>query len=78
MNETTTVRVQSSTRDRLRKAAKGEHVTVDTLIRAALDAYEWSQLRKQATSESLALLNDPEEQRAAREINAEMASLRAW
>ena len=78
MADTTTIRVQRSTRDLLRQAADIEHVTLDTLIRAALEAHEWNRLRKQATVESLALRDDPCEQSAVAQIAAQMDALRAW
>jgi hypothetical protein len=78
MAETTTIRVQRSTRELLRAAAGAEHVTFDTLIRTALEAHEWNRLRKQAAAESLALRDDPHEQAVAQEIAAQMDALRAW
>jgi predicted transcriptional regulator len=81
MADTTTVKVQVSTRSRLNEIGAATRRTVDEVIRDALDALErerWQALRRTAADQAAALAGDEGDQGEARAIQADLAGLRAW
>lgn len=75
MSETTTVRVQKSTRDLLREAADAEHVSVDAVIQDALKAYEWEKYKTQARADSQRIASDPREWELAKGISRDFEAM---
>lgn len=75
---TTTIRVQTSTRDAIRRLSEARSQTADTVIQQALQALEWQDLRAQAAREAASIRADPREQQLAREVAEDMDSLDAW
>lgn len=68
----TTVRVQSTTRDLINKLAEATGLSVDGVIREALAAMEWKMLRAQAAEDARRLRDDPREAGPRREVMADL------
>ncbi len=77
MSNTTTVKVQTSTRDRLAAVGVARRLTADQVIVSALEAMERDELRKRAAAEALAFRDDPDEIAEIRAIQEDMAALHA-
>ena len=77
MGDTTTVKVQTSTRDLLLRLGAARRQTADQVILAALAAMERDERRSVAAAEARAIKDDPEDLAEIRAIQQEMAALRA-
>lgn len=77
MTDTTTVKVQSSTRDRLMEIGASRRETADQVIRAALAAMQREERRRTAAAEARAIANDPADLAEVLAIQQDMAALRA-
>ena len=75
---TTTVRVRATTRDAIRRIGEERAQTADTVIREALRALEWRDLRERAAQQARVLRDDPREQRLAREVARDLDEISAW
>lgn len=75
MAQTTTVKVQTSTRDLLLQIGAARHQTADQVILAALAAMQRDERRKVAAAEAEAIRNDPADLAEIREIQRDMAAL---
>ncbi|MBW3639491.1 MAG: hypothetical protein KY451_06570 [Actinobacteria bacterium] len=81
MAQTTTVKVQITTRTRLKEIGAATRRTADEVILAGLAALErerWQQLRLRATEQAAALVDDEADLAEARAIEADLAEFRAW
>ena len=77
MGDTTTVKVQTSTRDLLLRLGAARRQTADQVILAALAAMERDERRSVAAAEARAIKDDPEDLAEIRAIQQDMAALRA-
>ena len=80
MADTTTVKVQVSTRTRLNAIGAATRRTVDEVIREALDALgreRWQTLRRTAAEQAAALADDEHDRAEAQAIQDDLAALRA-
>lgn len=77
MADTTTVKVRMSTRDLILDIGAARHQSADQVIRAALVAMQRDERRGTAAAEARAIKDDPDDLAEVREIQAEMAALRA-
>jgi hypothetical protein len=77
MADTTTVKVQMSTRDLLLRLGAARRQSADQVIVSALAAMERDERRQLAAAEALAIKNDPEDLAEIRAIQQDMAALRA-
>jgi len=75
MADTTTVKVQRSTRDLLLRIGAARRQSADQVIRDALEAMRRDERRRVAAAEARAIKDDPEELAEIRAIQAEMAAL---
>ena len=75
MADTTTVKVQTSTRDLLMKIGAARHESADQVIRAALAAMERDERRRIAAAEARAISNDPVDRAEIQAIQQDMATL---
>jgi Arc/MetJ-type ribon-helix-helix transcriptional regulator len=75
MADTTTVKVQTSTRDLLLQIGAARRQSADQVIRAALAAMQRDERRRLAAAESLAIKDDPADLAEIREIQQDMAAL---
>jgi hypothetical protein len=75
MASTTTVKVQTSTRDLLLRIGASRHQTADQVIVAALAAMERDERRRVAAAEARAIKDDPADLAEIREIQQDMAAL---
>ena len=75
MASTTTVKVQTSTRDQLLRIGASRHQTADQVIVAALAAMERDERRRVAAAEARAIKDDPADLAEIREIQQDMAAL---
>lgn len=81
MAQTTTVKVQITTRTRLKEIGAATRRTADEVILAGLAALErerWQQLRLRATEQAAALVDDEADLAEAQAIQADLAEFRAW
>lgn len=81
MAQTTTVKVQITTRTRLKEIGAVTRRTADEVILAGLAALErerWQQLRLRATEQAAALVDDEADLAEAQAIQADLAEFRAW
>jgi hypothetical protein len=78
MGNTTTVKVQTSTRDLLLRLGAARRQTADQVILAALSAMERDERRSVAAAEARAIKDDPVDLAEIRAIQQDMAALRAW
>jgi len=76
MTDTTTVKVQKSTRDLLLELGAARRQSADQVILDALAAMRRDERRRMATEEARALKDDPVDLAEVREIQQEMAALR--
>lgn len=76
-SSTTTVKVQTSTRDLLRSIGAARHQTADQVILAALRAMERDELRQVAAAEARAVADDPVDRAEIRAIQEDIAALHA-
>lgn len=77
MGETTTVKVQKSTRDLLLELGASRHQSADQVILAALAAMRRDERRQLAAAEAHAIRDDPADLAEVRAIQKEMAALHA-
>jgi hypothetical protein len=77
MADTTTVKVQMSTRDLLLRLGAARRQSADQVIVSALAAMERDERRQLAAAEALAIKNDSEDLAEIRAIQQDMAALRA-
>lgn len=75
MGTTTTVKVQTSTRDQLLRIGASRHQTADQVIVAALAAMERDDRRRIAAAEARAIRDDPVDLAEIREIQQDIAAL---
>lgn len=75
MADTTTVKVQTSTRDLLLQIGATRHQSADQVILTALAAMKRDERRKVAAAEARAIKDDPADLAEIREIQREMAAL---
>lgn len=72
---TTTVKVQTSTRDLLRSIGVARHQSADQVILAALTAMQRDERRQVAAAEARAIADDPADLAEIREIQRDIAAL---
>ena len=77
MGNTTTVKVQTTTRDRLLELGAARRQSADQVILAALAAMRRDERRQLAAAEALALKDDPADLSEIRAIQQDMAALHA-
>lgn len=77
MADTTTVKVQTSTRDLLLRLGASRRQSADQVIVAALGAMERDERRRVAAAEALAIKDDPADLAEIHAIQQDMAALRA-
>jgi len=77
MGDTTTVKVQTSTRDLLLELGAARRQSADQVILAALAAMRRDERRHVAAAEALAIKDDPAELAEIRAIQQDMAALHA-
>lgn len=77
MADTTTVKVQTSTRDLLLQIGATRRQSADQVIVAALAAMRRDERRQLAAEEARAIKNDPADLAEIRAIQQEMAALHA-
>jgi hypothetical protein len=77
MSATTTVKVQTSTRDLLLQLGAARRQSADQVILDALAAMRRDERRQVAAAEAHALKDDPVDRAEIREIQRDMAALRA-
>lgn len=77
MADTTTVKVQTSTRDLLLQIGATRRQSADEVILAALAAMQRDERRQLAAREARAIKNDPADLAEIRAIQQEMAALHA-
>ena len=77
MGETTTVKVQTSTRDLLMAVGASRRQTADQVIVTALAAMRRDERRRIAADEARALRDDPVEMAEVRAIEQDRAALHA-
>ncbi len=77
MANTTTVKVQTSTRDLLLELGASRRQSADQVILAALAAMRRDERRKAAATEARAIKDDPADLAEIRAIQQEMAALHA-
>jgi hypothetical protein len=75
MGSTTTVKVQTSTRDLLRSIGSVRHQSADQVILAALAAMQRDERRQVAAAEARAIADDPADLAEIREIQRDIAAL---
>lgn len=74
---TTTVKVQTSTRDLLRSIGAARQQTADQVIVSALAAMQRDERRRVAAAQARAIADDPDDLAEIRAIHEEVAALRA-
>jgi predicted transcriptional regulator len=74
----TTLKVSTVTRDRVKALSDAEHRTADQVINMALDYLERENRRRRMREQSLAALNDPVDRAEATAVQADLDDLRAW
>lgn len=72
---TTTVKVQTSTRDQLRSIGAARHQSADQVILAALAALRRDERRQVAAAEARAIAEDPVDLAEVRAIQDDVAAL---
>ncbi|MDP3714636.1 MAG: hypothetical protein Q8R60_19390 [Mycobacteriales bacterium] len=77
MSATTTVKVQTSTRDLLLQLGAARRQSADQVILDALAAMRRDERRQVAAAEAQAIKDDPVDRAEIREIQRDMAALRA-
>jgi hypothetical protein len=77
MADTTTVKVQTSTRDLLLELGASRRQTADQVILAALAAMRRDERRQLAAAEARAIKDDPVDRAEIRAIQADKAALHA-
>ena len=77
MADTTTVKVQTSTRDLLLELGAARRQSADQVIRTALAAMNRDERRQIAAAEARAIKNDPVDLSEVRAIQQEIAALHA-
>ncbi len=77
MADTTTVKVQTSTRDLLLELGAARRQSADQVIRTALAAMDRDERRQIAAAEARAIRNDPVDLAEVRAIQHEIAALHA-
>lgn len=75
MADTTTVKVQTSTRDLLMKIGASRRQSADQVIRDALEAMRRDETRKLAAEQARAIKDDPEDLAEIRAIREDLAAL---
>ncbi|HET7385796.1 MAG TPA: hypothetical protein VFJ19_03940 [Nocardioidaceae bacterium] len=75
MADTTTVKVQNSTRDLLLKIGASRRESADQVILAALAAMNREERRRNAAAEARAIKDDPADLAEVRAIQQDMAAL---
>lgn len=74
----TTIKVSSETRDRVRALSVRAHQTAEEVIIRALNELERRERRERMRTEALALIDDPGELAEIQAIHDDMEHLRAW
>lgn len=77
MADTTTVKVQTSTRDLLLELGAARRQSADQVIRSALAAMRRDERRSIAAAEARAVKDDPEDRAEIAAIQADLAALQA-
>ncbi len=77
MADTTTVKVQTSTRDLLLQLGAARRQSADQVIRTALAAMDRDERRQIAAAEARSIRNDPVDLAEVRAIQQEIAALHA-
>lgn len=72
---TTTVKVQTSTRDLIRSISAARHQSADQVIVSALDALRRDERRQVAAAEARAIASDPGDLAEIRAIQDDIAAL---
>lgn len=72
---TTTVRVKSTTRDKIAEYGSEHDLTADEVILAGIKALEWEKLRKRAEWEATILSHDPEYIAEIRQVQEDLHGL---
>ncbi len=75
MADTTTVKVQTSTRDLLLQLGAARRESADQVIRAALGAMQRDERRTVAAAEARAIRDDPHDRAEIEAIQADLAAL---
>lgn len=75
MSSTTTVKVQTSTRDLLRSIGAERHLSADQVIVTALAALRQDERRRIAAAEARAIANDPADLAEVRAVQVDIAAL---
>lgn len=75
MADTTTVKVQTSTRDLILQLGASRHLSADQVIRAALAALRRDERRKIAAAEARSIKDDPANLAEIRAIQQDRAAL---
>jgi Arc/MetJ-type ribon-helix-helix transcriptional regulator len=75
MADTTTVKVQTSTRDLLLQIGASRRQSADQVIRDALDAMGRDETRQLAAAQARAIRDDPEDLAEIRAIREDLAAL---
>lgn len=75
MTDTTTVKVQTSTRDLILKVGAARRQSADQVILAALEAMQRDERRQVAAAEARAIKDDPADLAEIRAIQEDLAAL---
>jgi predicted transcriptional regulator len=74
----TSIKISTTTRDRVKRLGASAHQTAEEVINAALDELERRQERDHMREEALAISRDPDDLAEAQRVLADMESARAW
>jgi hypothetical protein len=77
MSATTTVKVQTTTRDLLLRLGAARRQSADQVILAALEAMERDERRRVAAAEARAIRDDPDDRAEISAVQEDMAALHA-
>lgn len=75
MADTTTVKVQTSTRDLILQVGAARRQSADQVILAALEAMQRDERRRVAAAEAHAIKDDPDDLAEIRAVQQDMAAL---
>lgn len=75
MADTTTVKVQTSTRDLLLQIGASRHQSADQVIRDALEAMSRDETRRLAAEQARAIRDDPADLAEIRAVREDLAAL---
>ena len=74
----TTLKVSTTTRDRVKALRTAEHRTADQVINAALDQLEHEYRRQLMRQQSMLAVHDPADRAEVAAVQADLDELRAW